>query len=160
MRIVLTENRLKLQPLFTALERGLVLFPEGIAGLLVAAEIVLLLIGVVSRYVFRDSLVWSDSLASLLFLWLAMMGAVIAFQRNEHMRMGAFVRSASPRCQPYWQALSVGAPLAFLLLVCGATVDYVIDESNLTDPALNISNAWRAAAMPAGVGLMIASSLF
>jgi tripartite ATP-independent transporter DctM subunit len=160
MRIVLAGNHPKIQHLFAGFERALVLLTETIAGLLVAAEIVLLLIGVVSRYVLRDSLVWSDSLASLLFLWLAMMGAVIAFQRNEHMRMSAFVRAASPRWQPYWQALSVVAPLAFLLLVCGASVDYVIDESNLTDPALNISNAWRAAAMPVGVGLMIASSLF
>ncbi|MGF6771778.1 tripartite ATP-independent transporter DctM subunit [Paraburkholderia sp. GAS199] len=160
MRIVLTENRLKLQHLFTALERGLVLFTEGIAGLLVAAEIVLLLIGVVSRYVFRHSLVWSDSLASLLFLWLAMMGAVIAFQRNEHMRMAAFVRMAPASWQAFWRALALIAPLAFLVLVCGATLDYVIDEANLTDPALDISNAWRAAAMPVGIGLMIASSLF
>ncbi|MFM0201949.1 TRAP transporter large permease subunit [Paraburkholderia fungorum] len=160
MRIVLTENRLKLQHLFGSLERGLVLFTEGTAGLLVAAEIVLLLIGVVSRYVFRHSLVWSDSLASLLFLWLAMMGAVIAFQRNEHMRMAAFVRAAPPAWQAFWRALALIAPLAFLVLVCGAALDYAIDEANLTDPALNISNAWRAAAMPTGICLMIASSLF
>jgi tripartite ATP-independent transporter DctM subunit len=160
MRIALVENHPRIQSVFAGLERALVLLTEAVAGLLVAAEIVLLLIGVISRYVFRHSLVWSDSLASLLFLWLAMMGAVIAFQRNEHMRMGTFVRAASARWQPYWQALSIVAPLAFLLLVCGATIDYVVDESNLTDPALNISNAWRAAAMPAGVCLMIASSLF
>lgn len=160
MRIALTENRLKLQHLFGALERGLVLITEGVAGLLVAAEIVLLLIGVVSRYVFHHSLVWSDSLASLLFLWLAMMGAVVAFQRNEHMRMAAFVRMAPPAWQAFWRALALIAPLAFLVLVCGATLDYVIDEANLTDPALDISNAWRAAAMPAGICLMMASSLF
>ncbi|MFM0502078.1 TRAP transporter large permease [Paraburkholderia caffeinilytica] len=160
MRIVLAENRLKLQHLFGALERGLVLLTEGVAGLLVATEIVLLLIGVVSRYVFRHSLIWSDGLASLLFLWLAMMGAVIAFQRNEHMRMAAFVRMAPPAWQAFWRALALIAPLAFLVLVCGATLDYVIDEANLTDPALDISNAWRAAAMPTGICLMMASSLF
>jgi|GEM_PF-2888648 len=160
MRIVLAGNHPKLQHGFDAIERALVLSTEAIAGVLVAAEIVLLLIGVVARYVFRHSLVWSDSLASLLFLWLAMMGAVIAFQRGEHMRMGTFVRAASPRWQPFFQALAVVAPLAFLLLVCGPTIDYVLDEAHLTDPALNISNAWRAAAMPAGVFLMIASSLF
>ncbi|WP_233838614.1 TRAP transporter large permease [Paraburkholderia sp. ZP32-5] len=160
MRIVLTGSHPKLQHGFDAIERTLMLSTEVIAGVLVAAEIVLLLIGVIARYVFRHSLVWSDSLASLLFLWLAMMGAVIAFQRGEHMRMGTFVRAASPRWQPFFQALAVITPLAFLLLVAGPTIDYVLDESHLTDPALNISNAWRAAAMPVGVFLMIASSLF
>ena len=59
--------------------------------LLVAAEIVILFAGVVSRYVFDHPLIWSDELASILFLWLAMLGAVIALRRGEHMRMTAVV---------------------------------------------------------------------
>ncbi|MFY9694439.1 MAG: TRAP transporter small permease subunit, partial [Xanthobacteraceae bacterium] len=60
---------------------------ELIAAALVAAEIAILFSGVVARYVFDAPLVWSDELASMLFLWLAMLGAVIAFRRDEHMRM-------------------------------------------------------------------------
>ena len=37
---------------------------------------------------------WSDELASILFLWLAMLGAVIALRRGEHMRMTALVNAA------------------------------------------------------------------
>ena len=51
--------------------------------LLVVAEIVVLLAGVVSRFVFRHPFVWSDELASILFLWLAMFGAVVALQRER-----------------------------------------------------------------------------
>ena len=61
------------------------------AALLVLAEVVLLLMGVISRYVLHKPLVWSDELASILFLWLAMLGSIIAFQRGEHMRMTAIV---------------------------------------------------------------------
>ena len=32
--------------------------------------------GVIARYVFHRPLIWSDELASILFLWLAMLGAV------------------------------------------------------------------------------------
>ncbi|PIK72698.1 ABC transporter permease, partial [Methylobacterium frigidaeris] len=56
------------------------------AALLVVAEIVVLLAGVVSRYVFHAPIVWSDELASILFLWLAMLGSVVAYRRAEHMR--------------------------------------------------------------------------
>jgi TRAP-type C4-dicarboxylate transport system permease small subunit len=55
----------------------------------VVAEIAILFAGVVSRYVFHQPLLWSDELASILFLWLAMLGAVVALRRGEHMRMTA-----------------------------------------------------------------------
>ena len=47
-----------------------------LAALLVLAEVVVLLMGVTSRYVIHQPLVWSDELASILFLWLAMLGGV------------------------------------------------------------------------------------
>ena len=54
-----------------------------------------------SRYVFHQPLIWSDELASILFLWLAMLGAVVAFRRAEHMRMTAIVGMRRPRCAPF-----------------------------------------------------------
>ena len=65
-------------------------------ALLVLAEIFVLLGGVISRYVFHHPIIWSDELASSLFLWLAMLGSVIALRRAEHMRMTAFVGLLSP----------------------------------------------------------------
>src|SRR5262249_20091798 len=62
---------------FARLERALTWATEIPAAALVAVEIVVLLIGVISRYVFNAPLTWSDELASTLFLWLAMLGAVI-----------------------------------------------------------------------------------
>ncbi len=59
------------------------------AALLVVAEIVILFAGVVARYGLHSPLIWSDELASILFLWLAMLGAAVAFRRSEHMRMTA-----------------------------------------------------------------------
>ena len=67
------------------------------AALLVVAEIVILFAGVVARYGLHSPLIWSDELASILFLWLAMLGAAVAFRRAEHMRMTAIVASAQAR---------------------------------------------------------------
>ena len=41
---------------------------ETVAALLVVVEIMVLLAGVTARYAFRTPLVWSDELASILFL--------------------------------------------------------------------------------------------
>ena len=124
------------------------------AALLVVAEIVILFAGVVARYVLHAPLIWSDELASILFLWLAMLGAVVAFRRSEHMRMTALVASAGPRMQAYLDLVATCAALAFLLLIVHPAYDYAYEESFITTPALQISNSWRAAALPVGTCLM------
>jgi tripartite ATP-independent transporter DctM subunit len=122
--------------------------------MLVVAEIVTLFAGVVSRYVLQRPLIWSDELASILFLWLAMLGAVVAFRRSEHMRMTAVVASARPAVRAWLDVVATCAALAFLLLVVVPSYQYAYEESFITTPALQISNSWRAAALPVGVCLM------
>jgi tripartite ATP-independent transporter DctM subunit len=124
------------------------------AALLVVAEIVILFAGVVARYGLHRPLIWSDELASILFLWLAMLGAAVAFRRAEHMRMTAVVASARPATRAYLDLVATSAALAFLLLIAWPACEYAYEESFITTPALQIPNIWRAAALPAGIGLM------
>jgi len=124
------------------------------AAFLVVAEIVILFAGVVSRYVLHSPLIWSDELASILFLWLAMLGAAVAFRRAEHMRMTAIVASARPAMRAYLDMVATCAALAFLLMIVWPSYDYAYEESFITTPALQISNSWRAAALPVGICLM------
>ena len=84
-------------------------------ALLVLAEVVILFSGIFARYVLNTPLIWSDELASLLFLWLAMLGAAVAFRRGEHMRMTALVSKASPRTRAFLEVFAVTAALAFLV---------------------------------------------
>jgi tripartite ATP-independent transporter DctM subunit len=129
------------------------------AALLVVAEIVVLFSGVSARYLFQRPLIWSDELAGILFLWLAMLGAVVAFQRGEHMRMTAFVGKIEPKRRAFFDVLAIAAPLAFLVLVLDPAYEFASDEAVVSTPALDISNLWRAAALPIGLGLMLAVAL-
>jgi tripartite ATP-independent transporter DctM subunit len=122
---------------------------------LVAAEIVILFGGVVSRYVFDRPLVWSDELASTLFLWLVMLGAVIAVRRDEHMCMTAGVAVFGATMRAIANNFASAASLAFLLLIAWPAYQYARDELPITTSALEITDAWRAAALPVGVALMI-----
>jgi tripartite ATP-independent transporter DctM subunit len=136
-------------------ERGLGSIVAAAAALLVIAEIVVLFTGVSARYAFQRPLIWSDELAGILFLWLAMLGAVVAFQRGEHMRMTAFVGKLDPRRRAFFDVLAIAAPLAFLVLVLQPAYEFASDEAVVSTPALDISNLWRAAALPVGLGLMM-----
>lgn len=127
----------------------------GLLAILVLAETVILFAGVTARYVFHAPLTWSDELASTLFLWLAMLGAALAVQKNSHMRMTALVGRLTPDRRGVFEALAVAASLAFCLLILPPALAYAHEESFITTSALEISGAWRASAYAGGVGLMI-----
>jgi tripartite ATP-independent transporter DctM subunit len=137
-----------------SLEASLGIMVEIPAAVLVVAEIVILFAGVVARYGLHQPLIWSDELASILFLWLAMLGAAVAFRRSEHMRMTAVVANAKPAARAYLDVVATCAALSFLLLIAWPAYEYAYEESFITTPALQIPNVWRAAALPVGTGLM------
>jgi tripartite ATP-independent transporter DctM subunit len=142
------------QSLLRRIEFLLGLLVEIPAAILVVAEVVILFAGVIARYVLHQPLIWSDELASMLFLWLAMLGAAVAFRRAEHMRMTAVIGSATPAVRFYLDAVATCAALAFLVMIIHPSYEYAYEESFITTPALQISNTWRAAALPVGIGLM------
>jgi tripartite ATP-independent transporter DctM subunit len=127
---------------------------EALAALLVVAETLILFSGVVARYVFHAPLIWSDELASILFIWLAMLGAAVAFRNGGHMRMTAVLTSIGPSRRAFLEGVGLVAPFLFLVAVLPFALEYAADERMITTPALEISNAYRAAALPVGFGLM------
>jgi tripartite ATP-independent transporter DctM subunit len=124
-------------------------------AILTALEVIILFAGVVSRYVFRNPFVWSDELASILFLWLAMLGAVVAFRRSEHMRMSTLVARASPKWRAFFEAFAVAVAVAFLAMILHPAIEYAHDEAAVVTPAMEIPNIWRATALPVGCALML-----
>ncbi|CAN5437557.1 TRAP transporter large permease subunit [soil metagenome] len=124
------------------------------AAVLVLVEVLVLFAGVVARFAFHRPILWSDELSSILFLWLAMLGAVVALRRGEHMRMTALVNAFSKNAVDLFEAIAMCGCLAFLLMVMLPAYEFASDEAVITTPALGISNAWRAFALPIGVVLM------
>src|SRR6187431_3361198 len=143
-----------LSSLARTVDAGLGATVEAAAAGLVLVEIAVLLAGVIARYVFHKPLIWSDELASVLFLWLSMLGAVVALRRGEHMRMTGLVNRAKPATAALLEALALTIPLAFLALVMWPAFEYAYEELPVVSPAMELSNAWRASAIPVGLGLM------
>jgi len=137
------------------IDRGVGTFLEYVAAGLVLAEVAILFSGIVARYVLRTPLIWSDELASILFLWLAMIGAAIAIRLNEHMRMTACVARLDGAYRDAFELVATAASLAFLALTVAPACEYAISESFITTPALGIPNSWRVAALPVGILFML-----
>jgi tripartite ATP-independent transporter DctM subunit len=138
-------------------EQLLRLLVEIPAILVVVAEVVILLVGIVARAVFNSPIVWSDELASILFLWLAMLGTAIAVQRSNHMRLTFFVSLLSPRAQAWAETLAAGAVALFLAMILHPTFEYLQDQAFVETPALGWSGSVRALALPVGCGVAFLS---
>jgi tripartite ATP-independent transporter DctM subunit len=141
------------------LDRVLAAVTEFPAAVLVALETLILFAGVVSRYVFNAPLTWSDELASVLFLWLAMLGAVIALRRDEHMRLTTFLGLMSARRRAWADALGVVVIVVFALLMLEPSYDHFVDQWVVTTPALELHDGVRVAAIGVGCVLLLVIAL-
>ena len=128
---------------------------EVVSALLLAVIITLLLVGVAARYVFSLPVVWVDEVVSLSFLWLAMLGAVIAMHRNEHLRLTLIVEKLPAPLRGYVQAFALCAVAVTLLALAGPALEYTRDEWAIRTPELSMPNAWRVAAIAFGVIAML-----
>ncbi len=128
---------------------------EAVAAVLLVVIVGLLLTGVVARYVLHTPIIWVDEAASISFLWLAMMGAAIAIDRNEHLRLTVFIGMFPDRLRGFVDALA----LLIVVVVLGAlllpAIEYVREESFITSAALNISVSYRVSAIVLGIVLML-----
>jgi tripartite ATP-independent transporter DctM subunit len=129
------------------------------AALLVVAEIVILGGGAFARYGLQAPIPWTDELAEVLFLWLAMLGSVIALRRGEHMRLTTFVKGLKPGTRAWLDALAMFLVMAFLLLLARPAIDHFTENLDVSTPTLEISEGWRAAAVIVGTVLMLIEAL-
>ncbi len=127
---------------------------ESLCVVLMVVEMLVLFAGVIARYALHLPLVWSDELASTLFLWLGMLGAALAIRRGEHLRMNTIVNRLPAALREHAEPLALAVMLAFVLMVMPAAIEHVKVEAIVITPTLEISSAWRAAAMPLALAIM------
>ena len=144
---------------FAAFDRAIAWLTELPAAALVLIETVILFAGVVSRYVFNAPLTWSDELASILFLWLAMLGAVVALRRGEHMRLTTFVNLMPPHRRAWVETFCTCIVALFVGLLLWPAYEHFVDQWVVTTPALEWHDGMRVAAIGVGAVLMLVISL-
>jgi tripartite ATP-independent transporter DctM subunit len=140
-------------------ERVLVVGTEAAAAALIMVETMLLLASVVARYMLHHPLVWSDELASFLFLWLAMLGSVIALQRGQHMCLTVVVGRLPLWVRSWADALAASVVATFVLLILHPAYDYAAEQWSILSPSLGIHGTYRAGALAVGGMLMLTFAL-
>lgn len=127
---------------------------EFASAALLLVMISLIFIGVFFRYLLSAPIFWIDEVCSILFIWLSMMGAVIAIERNEHLRLSIVINQISARWRPIVEAFGQVLVIAFLAAMILPAYEHVVSESIIYSPTLGISNGVRMASLLFGMAMM------
>jgi len=129
---------------------------EAVSAALMVGIVLMLFGGVVARYLFSQPVGWIDEAVSIAFIWVAMLGSVLAMHRNEHLRLSMFADMLPARARSYVHAFALVAVAAFLIGLIGPSIEHVESEWIMTTPALEIPSSIRVSAIAAGLILMLA----
>lgn len=120
-----------------------------------AAELIVITLQVVSRHIFKSPLAWTEEIARMLLTWLMFSGGVIAMKRGEHTRVTAFIRLFSGRIKT---AISLGINtilVGYLAVLGYQAFQLTLESANEKLPASQLSGALVSAPMPIAIGLML-----
>ncbi len=127
---------------------------EFVGAALVLVETCILFAGVVSRYVFNSPIIWTDELATFLFLWLSMIGAVVAVRRDGHMRLTTFINWCQPKWSNWLGTVAELVVIVFVLEIIVPTRAFLKVQASTELITLHISDWYRVVALLVGVGLI------
>lgn len=120
--------------------------------ILITGTLVLdVVLGVFTRYVLGHQIEWTEELAKLLLIWVALLGASIGFIRKSHLGVDYFVNKLNERWRNIGQiaVYLLVAVFAYIVLVYGGygLVSSALKNSQPT-PALNIEMGYVYIAVP------------
>jgi len=124
-----------------ALKAALTRLLEWIVILVVAALVLDVLWGVGSRFVLRSPSRWTEEVATMLLIWVSLLGAAVAFGRKEHLGVDFVVKKVDPAARRLTAVI-----VQMIVVACAATAmvygGYVLVAETLhagqLSPALGI----------------------
>ena len=116
----------------------------------------LVFLQVIMRYIFQDSLSWSEELARYLFLWQIWLGASFAVKKHAHLRIEAVVDNVPPKIARCMQCIALIVWFAFSLFLAikGSELALLLLKRGQVSPAMRMPMGWVYASVPVGSGLM------
>ncbi|MFP4482028.1 MAG: TRAP transporter small permease [Thermovirgaceae bacterium] len=126
-----------------------------------AFNVVLIFSQVVMRYVFQNSLYWSEELARFVFLWFSWIGTSFAVREGAHLKVSMIADRLGGKAKSMLELMSLGIWLAFSIFLAfqGWKITSFIASMGQTSPALYIPMYLTYASVPTGSALMAARLL-
>jgi TRAP-type C4-dicarboxylate transport system permease small subunit len=127
---------------------------EWACGLLMAAITGVVFLQVITRYVLAYPFDWPEELARILFVWVALLGAVLAFRKAGHFSIEAFTNLLPSPLRRGFSVLLRVTLLGFLLFVAYLGLDATLRVREQLSTAMEISMSYGYASVPVSFALM------
>ena len=118
--------------------------------------VTVIFIQVIARYVFKNSLSWSEELARYIFVWQIWLGAAYAAKIDKHINITVVREKLPQKVQVILEFLVYVLWIAFtvFMVVEGRELIAFIIKTKQKAPALRIPMAIPYASVPIGCGIM------
>jgi TRAP-type transport system small permease protein len=143
-----------LQALIMSVSNGLDRIMRICTALLTAGFTVLIFATVLSRYVFNFSILFSQEVSKLLFIWSCFFAATVAYRQMAHIRFEFAESFLGRKGVLATDVLIHSLSLVFFGLICGESVSYIWQIWETYFPLIGISQGWLY------VSVLIASIIF
>jgi TRAP-type C4-dicarboxylate transport system permease small subunit len=125
-------------------------FIEWALFFITGAMTLVVLLGVLFRYVLKAPLPWSEELARYLMIWGASLGASIAYREGTHIAVTILVDKARGAAGKALTRIAQILIVVFMAIVMFQGFLLVSKLSGQTSPAMEIPMAWPYLAIPIG----------
>ena len=146
------KNRLSIINVFNKIEEILIIA-------MFSAMVLVIFSQVIMRYVFNNSLYWSEELGKFFFVWISWLGISLGEREGEHIKITMLVDKL-----PFKKAHIVNIISTLIVFgICIVTFYYscslVISQWTTKYAGIHISISWGYLAVALGTGLMAARSI-
>ena len=111
---------------------------ENILFILMALIIVIMFVHVLFRYIFNQSLSWSEELAKFIFVWLTFLGAAICIKERIHIGVEFLVERLPAKWKRYLDLFQTTLIILFNLTLSIIGFCWVSEVSGTLSPAMNL----------------------
>jgi TRAP-type transport system small permease protein len=125
----------------SVIEKYIVKIVQVVIGVLLALMVVVVFSNVVARYVLSSALAWSEEISRFMLIWLAFLGAVIAYIKGEHLGLDIMVKILPEKGAALLQFLANCLVLYAVYMIFTGGLDLTLNSlgSGWTSPAANVS---------------------
>ena len=130
-----------------------------ISGVLLVGFVILTLVQVIMRYVFKNPLSWSEQLARYMFIWMLMLYMPVIMRHGNNLGFDLIINRLSKKAQNIFWIICETLIAAFAALYCIYSVQLCIKFSRKTLVGLGIKANWVYSAQIVGAFLLCIFSL-
>lgn len=124
--------------------------------MMLSSSTLLIFFQVIMRYVFKNSLYWSEELARYMYVWQTWVAASYAVKKGRHLRISSAVDKINGRKRVLIELLVISLWFAFSIFLCikGIELCSLIFAQGQRSSAINLPMWLAYMAVPTGAALM------